>query len=206
MIRNRTRVSSDMSWRFVPKKNLVPSRCTHNGNQKLVGMHASPIMMVCEKTLSSIGPAQNSSWIPLKKKYKCRRVGKDQFRFKKSIYLWMLPVRVVYINRRYNTYGRLNTRVLFFECFESIKQFGKPNHQCVITENENRKKTKPNKNLPKLRIIKKAIRRHTIDITTKKFVFFHENNIMRNWNALWPFPTRAIANDFRKSHLRYQFQ
>lgn len=47
--------------KFLPKKNLAPSRCTHNGNQKLVGMQAIPIMIVCKNTLLSIGSPQKSS-------------------------------------------------------------------------------------------------------------------------------------------------
>lgn len=48
-------------FKCVPKKNLVPSRCTHSGSQKLVGIHAKPMIMVCKKTLSSMGPPQNLS-------------------------------------------------------------------------------------------------------------------------------------------------
>lgn len=45
----------------LPKKNLAPNRCTQSGNQKLVGMHASPMIKVCRNTESSIGSPQNGS-------------------------------------------------------------------------------------------------------------------------------------------------
>lgn len=45
----------------LPKKNFAPKRWTHSGNQKLVGIHANPIIIVWMYTLLSIGPPQNSS-------------------------------------------------------------------------------------------------------------------------------------------------
>jgi hypothetical protein len=47
-------------WGSLPKKNLAPNRCTHRGNQKLVGIQAKPMIKVWRKTESAMGSPQNS--------------------------------------------------------------------------------------------------------------------------------------------------
>jgi hypothetical protein len=47
-------------WGCLPKKNLAPNRCTHRGNQKLVGIQAKPMIKVWRKTESAMGSPQNS--------------------------------------------------------------------------------------------------------------------------------------------------
>ena len=42
-------------------KNFAPNRWMHNGNQKLVGIHAKPITTVCQYTDGSIASPQKFS-------------------------------------------------------------------------------------------------------------------------------------------------
>lgn len=44
-----------------PMKNFAPNRWIHNGNQKLVGIHAKPITTVCQYTDCSIASPQKFS-------------------------------------------------------------------------------------------------------------------------------------------------
>lgn len=39
-------VATRCQFQFIPKKNLAPNLWTHSGSQKLVGIHARPIIIV----------------------------------------------------------------------------------------------------------------------------------------------------------------
>lgn len=46
----------------------MPNRCTQSGNQKLVGMQARPIMIVCRNTFSSSPASHVTKVLEVKKK------------------------------------------------------------------------------------------------------------------------------------------